>query len=318
MEAVIDRFEDLRAFVQAVESGSLTRAAETLQVATSAVSRRIKELEGRLGTQLLQRTTRQMRLTAAGESFHTRAVEILQALEEAEAEAGCQSRTLTGPLRIAAPLSFGMSHLAPILVDFARTHPGLELDVDFSDRVVDLVAEGQDLAVRIGNLRDSSLIARKLLDVRMVVAAAPGFWKRHGLPAGPRALGELPALCYTGSERTDCWRYADPEGGAGAVHMRVAMRSTNGAFLCDAAIAGLGVVMQPSFILEDAVRARQLVPVLCDHRWPTVAIHAVYPPTRHLSARARAMIDTLRASLGSCPAWEDFLDEGAPRAQPVA
>jgi DNA-binding transcriptional LysR family regulator len=305
----MDRFEDLRAFVQAVESGSLTRAAEALQVATSAVSRRIKELEGRLGTQLLQRTTRQMRLTAAGETFHARAVEILQALEEAEVEAACQSRTLTGPLRIAAPLSFGMSHLTPILVDFADAHPGLELDVDFSDRVVDLVAEGQDLAVRIGDLRDSSLIARKLLEVRMVVAAAPAFWQRHGVPAHPRALGALPALCYTGSERIDSWRYADPQGAGGTVHMRAAMRSTNGGFLRDAAIAGLGVVLQPSFILEDAVRAGRLVPALCDHRWPTVAIHAVYPQTRHLSARARTFIDVLRARLGSRPAWESFLDE---------
>ena len=314
----MDRFEDLRAFVQAVESGSLTRAAEALQVATSAVSRRIKELEGRLGTQLLQRTTRQMRLTAAGESFHARAVEILQALEEAETEAGCQSRTLTGPLRIAAPLSFGRSHLSPILVDFARAHPGLELDVDFSDRVVDLVAEGHDLAVRIGNLRDSSLIARKLLDVRAVVAAAPGFWDRHGVPTDPRALGEFPALCYTGSERIDSWRYTDPKGGAGVVHMRAAMRSTNGGFLRDAAIAGLGIVMQPSFLLHDAVRVGQLVPVLCDHRWPTVAIHVVYPQTRHLSARARALIDTLRARLGSRPDWEDFIDGCLPHAMPAA
>ena len=314
----MDRFEDLRAFVQAVESGSLTRAAEALQVATSAVSRRIKELEGRLGTQLLQRTTRQMRLTAAGETFHARAVEILQALEEAETEAGCQSRTLTGPLRIAAPLAFGMSHLAPILVDFARAHPGLELDVDFSDRVVDLVAEGQDLAVRIGNLRDSSLIARKLLDVRTVVAAAPGFWARHGVPRDPSALGELPALCYTGSERVDSWRYLDPHGGSGVVHMRAAMRSTNGVFLRDAAIAGLGVVMQPSFLLHEAVRAGRLVPVLGAYRWPATPIHVVYPQTRHLSARARAFIDMLRARLGARPDWEDFVDADLARAAPAA
>lgn len=314
----MDRFEDLRAFVQAVESGSLTRAAEALQVATSAVSRRIKELEGRLGTQLLQRTTRQMRLTAAGETFHARAVEILQALEEAETEAGCQSRALTGPLRIAVPLSFGMSHLSPILVEFARAHPGLELDADFSDRVVDLVAEGHDLAVRIGNLRDSSLIARKLLDVRTVVAAAPSFWQRHGVPTDPAELGALPALCYTGSERVDSWRYSDPQGAPRVVHMRAAMRSTNGGYLRDAAIAGLGIVMQPSFILHDAVRQGLLVPVLCDHRWPTVAIHVVYPQTRHLSARARAFIDTLRARLGTRPDWEDFLDEDIPRALPAA
>ena len=305
----MDRFEDLRAFVQTVESGSLTRAAETLQVATSAVSRRIKELESRLGTQLLQRTTRQMRLTAAGETFHARAIAILQALEEAETEAGCQSRTLTGPLRIAAPLSFGQSHLGPILVEFAEAHPGLDLDVDFSDRVVDLVAEGHDLAVRIGNLRDSSLIARKLLDVRMIVAASPAFWERHGRPVSPEALGELPALCYTGSERVDSWRFTAPDGRAGTVQMKCCMRSTNGGFLRDAAIAGLGVVMQPSFIVHNEVAAGQLEPVLTDHSWHTVAIHVVYPQTRHLSARARAFIELLRARLGSRPDWESFLGE---------
>jgi DNA-binding transcriptional LysR family regulator len=304
----MDRFEDLRAFVQAVESGSLTRAAEALQVATSAVSRRIKELEGRLGTQLLQRTTRQMRLTAAGETFHARAIEILQALEEAEAQAGCHSRTLTGPLRIAAPLAFGHSHLEPILIDFARAHPGLELDVDFSDRIVDLVAEGQDLAVRIGKLRDSTLIARKLLEARMVVAAAPAFWQRHGLPAAPDRLAELPALCYTGSERGDSWRYADPEGATGAVNVRATMRSTNGGFLRDAAVAGLGVVILPSFILHDAVRDGRLQPVLTGYRWPAVPINVVYPQTRHLSARARALIDALRAALGPRPGWESFID----------
>ncbi|HET7410450.1 MAG TPA: LysR family transcriptional regulator [Paracoccaceae bacterium] len=304
----MDRFEDLRAFVQTVESGNLTRAAETLQVATSAVSRRIKDLEGRLGTQLLQRTTRQMRLTAAGESFHARAVAILQALEEAETEAGCQSRTLTGPLRVAAPLSFGQSHLSPILVEFAHAHPGLELDVDFSDRVVDLVAEGHDLAVRIGNLRDSSLIARKLVDVHLAVAAAPDFWARHGMPATPDDLGALSALCYTGSERVDSWRYTSPDGATGAVQMKACMRSTNGSFLRDAAVAGLGVVMLPSFIIHDEVAAGRLVPTLTDHRWPTVAIHVVYPQTRHLSARARAFIELLRARLGARPDWEKFLE----------
>lgn len=303
----MDRFEDLRAFVQTVESGNLTRAAETLQVATSAVSRRIKELESRLGTQLLQRTTRQMRLTAAGETFHARAVAILQALEEAEAEAGSQNRRLHGPLRIAVPLAFGRSHLTPILVEFARAHPGLELDVDFSDRLVDLVAEGHDLAVRIGNLRDSSLIARKLVDVQTAVVAAPDFWRRHGMPATPDDLGALPALCYTGSERVDNWRYTAPDGTTGSVQMKPCMRSTSGDFLRDAAAAGLGVVILPSFIIHRHVADGRLVPALTGHRWHTAAIHVVYPQTRHLSARARAFIEILRTRLGNRPDWEEFL-----------
>lgn len=306
----MDRFEDLRAFVQVVESGNLTRAAGTLKVATSAVSRRIKDLEQRLGTQLLQRTTRQMRLTPAGEQFHARSLDILAALEEAEAEAGCAARTLSGPLRIAAPLSFGHTHLTQILIDFARDNPALQLDVDLSDRFVDLIAEGHDLAIRIGRLQDSSLIARKLADVRVIAAGAPGFWDRHGLPRNPEDLNGLPALRYSGgatkAETATC-RKAD--GTRCDVTFDWVMSSTNGELLRDAAIAGLGLVLQPSFILREAVMRGDLVPVLTGYTWPGVAIHAVYPQTRHLSARARAFIDFARIRIGPRPAWEDFLDD---------
>lgn len=307
----MDRFETLRAFVQVVESGSLTKAADTLQVATSAISRRVKELEARLGTQLLQRTTRQMRLTAAGETFHARASQILQALDEAEAEAGHAAKALSGPLRIAAPLSFGQSHLGPILIEFAEAHPEVQLDVDLSDRMVDLVAEGHDLALRIGTLADSSLIARKLADVRLVVSAAPGFWAKHGVPKRPEDLKGLPALCYTGSERIDSWAYTGPDGTQGTIEMSVAMRATNGNFLTDAAAAGLGVVMSPSFICHEALADGRLQPVLTDHIWPMVTIYMVYPQTRHLSARARAFIDFVRARIEPVPAWEACLTESA-------
>src|SRR5690606_10749069 len=150
----------------------------------------------------------------------------------------------------------------------------------------------------IGNLRDSSLIARKLVDVRLAVAAAPAFWQRHGLPATPDDLNGMPALCYTGSERVDSWRWTDPDGATGTVPMKVCMRSTNGGFLRDAAVAGLGVIMLPTFIIHGEVAAGRLVPALTGLRWHTVAIHVVYPQTRHLSARARAFIEILRERLG--------------------
>ena len=306
----MDRFDALRAFVMAVESGSLTRAADVLQVATSAVSRRIKDLEAHLGTQLLQRTTRQMRLTAAGERFHRRAVELLQALEEAEAEAGDQSRALAGPLRIAAPLSFGRRHLSARLLAFAEANPGLSLDVDFSDRMVDLVAEGYDLAVRIGRLPDSSLIARKLCDVRLVVVASPGFWDRHGRPDKPEDLIGLPTLCYSGTERSEIWSYTGPDGRETTMEMQVAMRATNGGFLTEAAIRGMGVAILPSFIVNEAIEAGELDPVLTSVAWPLRTIHVVYPQTRHLPARVRALIDDLRAWIGPEPDWEECLRPG--------
>ena len=304
----MDRFEDLRAFVQVVESGSLTRAAEVLQVATSAVSRRIKDLEGRLGTQLLQRTTRQMRLTSAGETFHRRSVEILQALSEAESEVGDQARTLSGPLRIAAPLSFGHSHLAPLLIDFACEHTDVDLDVDLSDRMVDLVAEGIDLAVRIGNLRDSSLIARKLAEVQTVLCVSPDYLSKHGPFKAPEDLKGHPALVYTGSERDGMPPFIRPDGSAGELDVRTALRCNNGDFLRDSAIAGLGVTVQPSFIVHRAVEEGRLVPILTDHSFPSVTIHIVYPQTRHVSARARAFIEFARSRLGPKPAWEGFLE----------
>ena len=303
----MDRFDALRAFVQVVESGSLTRAAGALGVATSAISRRIKDLESHLGTQLLQRTTRQLRLTAAGEKFHARAQLILQSMAEAEAEAGDQANALSGPLRLAAPLGFGQSHLAPILLEFSKEHPEVQLDMDFSDRMVDLIAEGHDLALRIGNLADSTLIARKLAEVKLVVCAAPSFWDRHGMPDAPEDLASLPALAYTGSERIDTWRFTAPDGRKGAIETRVVMRATSGSFLCSAAEAGLGVALQPSFICAGAIADRRLVPVLTDHQWPTVTIHLVYPQTRHLSARARALMDFIRDRIGPVPEWEAVL-----------
>jgi len=294
-----DRFEDLRTFVQVVDSGTLTRAAEQLGVATSAISRRIKDLEARLGTQLLQRTTRAMRLTPQGERLHRRATEILAALDEAEAEAGDQARALSGPLRIAAPLSFGQTHLAPVLIAFAKAHPGLVLDVDLSDRVVDLIAEGHDLAIRIGQLGDSSLIARKLAEIPMVVAAAPGFWRRHGMPERPEDLAGLPALIYAGSERRSAWRHRAPDGSWRSLEMTTAMRASNGDILAQAAAEGLGVTIQPRFIVERYLAAGTLVQVLQDIAWPSVTVHAIYPATRHLTARARAFLDFARAELAA-------------------
>jgi len=304
----MDRFEDMRCFVQVVDRGSVTRAAEALGVAPSAVSRRIKELEARLGTQLLQRTTRRMRVTEAGRSFHARCQRLLADLDEAEAEVSAGQAALAGGLRVAAPVSFGVAHLTPILIDFMRAHPQVKLDIDFSDRVVDLVSEGFELAVRVGVLRDSTLIARKLADVRVVVCAAPAMLAERGMPAHPDDLGDWPALCYTGSERPELWRYRAPDGTEGVVEMKARLLAGNGSVLRDAAIAGEGVIIEPSFVVHKAVERGKLVPLLCEFSWRDIAIYVVYPQTRHLSARARAFIDFLRGRIGPRPYWETFLE----------
>lgn len=307
----MDRFEDLRCFVQVVDHGSVTRAARALRLAPSAVSRRIKELEARLGTQLLVRTTRRMSVTDAGRSFHDRARRILGDLEEAEREVSDRHAALSGTLRVAMPLTFGAAHLTPILVEFMRAHPGVVIDADFSDRIVDLVAEGFDLAIRIGNLRDSSLIARKIADVADVVCAAPALIGRLGQPGHPDELRDWPALAYTNVERPDIWRWRGPDGSTGTVPLNVRLRCNSGAVLRDAAIAGLGVAREPSFIVHDAIERGKLVPLLPGYRWHELAIHTVYPPTRHLSARARAFIDFVGERIGPRRDWEACINRQA-------
>jgi len=304
MENKLDRFEDMRCFVQVVERGSVTGAAEAMRIAPSAVSRRIKELEARLGSQLLIRTTRRMSLTEAGRTFHDRCRRILADVDDAEAEASDRQGTLQGPLRVAAPLAFGTAHLSPIIIEFLRAHPQVELELDLSDRVIDLVAEGFELAIRIGTLRDSSLIARRLADVQVLACAAPALIAARGAPGHPEALKDWPALCYTGSERGDLWRYQAPDGATASVAMQVRMLSNNGTALREAAIAGLGVILQPSFLVDDAITQGLLVPLLREFTWPGVAIYTVYPQTRHLSARARTFIDFVRRRIGPCPGWE--------------
>ena len=293
----MDRFEDMRVFLQVAETQSVTGAARKLSLAPSAVSRRLRDLESRLGVQLLVRTTRRMSLTAAGETFYARARDILSDLDAAEAEVSDERDGLTGQIRLAAPLSFGLAHLSPILTAFMAEHPGLRVDLDLSDRQVDLVGEGFDLAVRIGRLSDSSLIARRLMDMPMHVCAAPAFLRRHGVPEHPDALRTLPALCYAGSGRGDIWRYRAPDGTEGSVQVTQRLRVNNGEMARDAAEAGLGVALEPAFIVREALAEGRLVRLLEGHTWPGVAVHVVYPETRHLPARSRAFIDFLRATL---------------------
>nr|WP_285670117.1 LysR family transcriptional regulator [Limibaculum sp. NKW23] len=294
----------MRCFVHVAEQNSVTRAAEQLSLAPSAVSRRLKELETRLGVQLVSRTTRRMSLTEEGQQFFRRCQRILADLEEAEAEIADGGKGLRGQLRLAAPLSFGLAHLTPLVCSFAKSNPELTLDIDLSDRLVDLVGEGFDVALRIGTLRDSSLIARKLCEMRMIACAAPAFLDTHGRPERPEELRGMPALCYAGSTRPDIWRYRDEDGNEQAVQLDVRLRATNGDMLRDAAIAGLGVVLKPSFIVARAIRAGALEVILPETDWSGIALQLVYPNTRHVAPKTRAFIEAARGHFGAEPHWE--------------
>lgn len=304
----MNELEEIRTFVQLVDSRSATHAADVLGVAVSAVSRRMKGLETRLGVRLLHRSTRSMRLTEEGALYYDRCIRILADLREAEAEVTERSASLQGLLRIAAPLSFGMTHLSPALFDFMRIHPGITVELDMSDKRVDLIEDGFDLAIRIGNLEDSTLKARNLVDVRYAVCASPWFIDQYGLPQKPEDLQDLPALCYSNLPNSTVWKYVGSDGVPGSVSVKARLKSSNGDSLSEAAIAGLGVLCEPSFIVNAAVENRQLQAVLTDYQWFKASVFAVYPATRYLSHKSRRFIDFLVERFSTDSNWEAFLN----------
>lgn len=301
----MDRFSELHAFVQIARSGSISAAAERLNLAKSAVSRRLGELEARLGVQLFNRTTRRVTLTDAGANFLRRATVLLDDLAEAEAEASAGQEELVGKLKIAAPLSFGLKHLQPALSEFIAAHPGLDVEIDFSDRKVDLIEEGFDVAVRIGAMADSSLVARKLCAVRQVVAASPEFWKEHGSPKHPRDLEGLSCLRYSNIARPELIGYWGPGGEAGTLNATIKILANNGDFLTQMAIDGHGYLIEPSFFIVEPVEAGELQPALCEYAFTAANLFVLYPPTRRLSQRVRVFIDALVERFYNNPYWEE-------------
>ena len=299
------RFEDLQAFVAIVEAGSFTAAADRLGMAKSAVSRRMASLEGRMGVQLLQRTTRRLNLTDTGRSFYERSARILADLEEAEAAVHQEHGELRGKLRIALPLSFGVSHMCKPISEFARVHSKVTFDLDLNDRRVDLVQEGADLAIRIGRLSDSSLIARRLFDSHTVVCASPAYLEEHGAPKTAEDLRDHHCLVYSNMSDPTRWVGRDDKGVEHPVDVQAALSATSGDFLSRLAVNGMGIVIQPTFIAGELIRRGELQPLLTDYQWPEVPAYAVYPPTRHLSFRVRTFIDFLVDYFSGTPYWDE-------------
>jgi DNA-binding transcriptional LysR family regulator len=300
----MDRFADMQMFVKVVESASISAAAERLGQAKSAVSRRLAELEARLGASLLTRTTRRLNLTDSGRAYYQRALTLLADLEEAEAAVAQSGVALSGGLKVALPLSFGLLHLAPLVQDFMRLHPEVRFDLDFNDRQLDLMQEGFDLAIRIANLEDSSFMARRLAPIRHVLCASPAYLARAGTPRVAADLERHVCLAYSNLANPGLWRYRGPDGTPGSVRVPSRLAANSGEFLIRAAIAGEGLLLHPTFYLQDALRDGQLVRVLPDHAWPELAAYALYPPTRHLSRRVRVFIDYLAEHLAGEPYWD--------------
>jgi len=300
----MDKFEDIQAFIAVVEAGSFTAAAKRLGSAKSAVSRRVSALEERLGVQLLHRTTRVLNLTETGQSFYDHGTRILADLEEAEAAVQQEHGELRGTLRLALPLSFGVRHMCGPIATFSKQHPRVRFDLDLNDRRVDLIEENFDVAVRIGRLPDSSLIARRLFDVRAVVCGSPHYLSVHGEPETPADLIDHHCLVYSNLIDPGKWEYEDRDGNRNTVKVNSILSASSGDFLSNAAAHGMGLVIQPTFIAAAAIRSGNLTPVLSNYSWPISPAYAVYPPTRHLSYRVREFIDFLVERFAGTPQWD--------------
>jgi DNA-binding transcriptional LysR family regulator len=300
----MDKFADIEALVAVVESGSFNAAGVRLGVAKSMVSRRISQLERRLGSRLLHRTTRRQTLTDAGRNFYQRAVQILAELDEAEQSVAAENAELRGVIKLAAPLTFGLRHLSGAITVFLDNHPAIELNLDLNDRTINLIEEGFDLAVRIGELQDSTLVARRVGISRAVTCASRAYLERYGEPAHPDELRRHIGLQYSNIGYRQHWRYGTPEGGTVFAQPQIRIRANNGEALACAAVAGLGITTGPTFILGSYLREGSLISILNDFRRPAVGIYALYPPGRMLPRRIQLFSDFLAERFGEHPYWD--------------
>jgi len=299
----MDILPGMAVFAEVVEAKSFTGAARRLGMSKAAVSKQISRLEERLGARLLNRTTRKLSLTEVGAAFYERCARIVAEAEEAELAVTRLHETPRGTLRVDVPVDFGIQYLTPLLPAFMLANPELKVDISFNDRFVDLVDEGFDLAIRIGQLPDSSLIARKLAETGAVICAAPEYWDRHSRPTHPSELEDHNCFAYSYLATGNEWRLKGAEGEI-AVRVSGTLRANNGNALRQAAVAGLGVVATPVFMACDDLRAGRLEPVLRDYEAPRRGIYAVYPHNRHLSTKVRAFVDYLVEALDPAP-WGD-------------
>ncbi len=306
----MDRLLAMRVFATVVETGAFSRAAEQLHLSASAASRHVAELERQVGAQLLQRSTRRLHLTGVGADYYERCRSILADVEEAEAQAATAESQPRGTLRISLPHSFGLRYVAPLVPDFCKRYPELQLELSFSDRQIDLVEEGIDMAVRIARDLKTSLVARKLAPARVVCCASPAYLAEHGTPASPRELARHECITYSYSPAANTWTF-QRDGRMLDVPVKGRLRANSGDMGRLAALDGLGITTLPTFIVCDDLRAGRLVPLLTDHPLPSLAVHAVYLPGARRAARIKAMTDYLWDALGrGNPPWGDSDESG--------
>ncbi|QID17981.1 LysR family transcriptional regulator [Nitrogeniibacter mangrovi] len=297
----MDRFREMEAFVAVVEEGSFVAAGEALRVSKAAVSRAVLDLERRLGARLLQRTTRRLSITEAGRAYYDRCKQIIAELEEADSAVGAVTGRAVGKLRVNAPVSFGIRHLSALWGEFMREYPQVDLEIELSDRLVDVVDEGFDAVIRISRLVDSTLVHRKLATTRIVAAASPGYLTAHGTPTHPRELSAHATIGYDYAAHGDTWRFAGHDG-THEITTHPRARANNGDTCRALALAGQGIALQPDFLIWEDLASGRLVPVLGDYEGREIGIYVVYPSRKHLSVKVRALVDFLADRFAE-PPW---------------
>lgn len=306
----MDRFRELEAFIAVVDSGSFVKAAEAMRSSKAAVSRLVQDLETRLGARLINRTTRRLSLTEPGRVYLERSRQIMEELEEADSVVGLTTSRAVGLIKVNAPLSFGVLHLAPLWGSFLATHPEVSLDISLNDRVVDLVEEGYDLAIRISRLPDSSLVSRRLASTSLVLCASPQYLASHGMPQKMADLAQHQTVGYSYAAMGDVWEMQGP-GGPETVTIKPRFRANNGDTCRAAALDHQGIVIQPTFLIADDLASGRLVPILPELKGRELGIYAVYPSRKHVSGKVRALVNFLAAAFAAAP-WE----QTAPVSRP--
>lgn len=300
----MDRLTSMAVFVAAVDEGSLSAAARRFGLSVSMAGKHVAAIEVQLNTRLMQRTTRKLNLTEMGQIYYARCKRILEEYEDANKEAGDAQQSVRGVLRVAAPQTFGAIHLGNVVAGYLARYPGVSLEIMLSDRYVDLLAEGIDMAIRIGRLPDSSLVARRLAPCRMVICASPKFLERHGPLTRVEDIRRAPRLAFSDAVSAGDWTLTDPNGQTHSIDGPILVAANNIQMLLAAAIAGAGVAYGPNFVFGRAIAAGELTALLPHYKTAELTIQAVYPSKRHVSRKLRSFVDYLIAHFDGTPLWD--------------
>lgn len=301
----MNKFLEMQAFVSVVENGSFIRAADALNTSKAAISRQVSDMEQRLAVRLLNRTTRKLSLTDDGEMFYLRCSDLLNGLREAESLLSLRSGEPSGHLRISAPVTFGITYLAPLWGEFLQDNPKVTIDVSLSDRTIDLVEDGFDLAIRISREPHPSFIARKLATTKMVLCASPKYLKMHGIPEFPKELADHNVISYSYWSSKDEWELIDKSGKVEVVRTKPRLHANSGDTCVAAAIHGQGIVMQPDFLVYKHLQNGSLIQILENYMTVELGVYAVYASRRQLPLKLRYLIDFLVKSFEN-PVWKSI------------